>query len=105
MRPARFCGWGRVYIPQIPYPVDTLPPKCIPYPPQLDALLFPPERTWDQRYPTPPENRLTDAWENITLTQLVLRAVKIPLVGPRQLPKSLGQNAKSNHWSDSASRQ
>ena len=40
----------------LPHPLETLPPL-----PSISYLLntLPPERTWDQRYPTPPEGHRT----------------------------------------------
>ena len=86
-------------IPWIPCPLDTLPPQ-IPYPqyPTLqkghetrDTLPYPPEGTWDWRYPTPPPhpvNRLTDACENIILQQqqlnLMTSLLQLRMVGMKQ---------------------
>ena len=92
MRTARFCSCrGRtvyqgVYsTPPDTQSPDTLPLKPYPHPHTILPLdtSSPLERTWDQgpgkdMVPeiSDPLNRLTDARENITFPQLLLRAVK-----------------------------
>ena len=80
-------GWGS--LPPIPYPPwgtlrprDTTPHQYILPPhtlhlPDPDTQPPSPERVWDQSYPTPPLDRMTHAYENITFSQLRWRTAKM----------------------------